>query len=487
MAGANLVRRLIQLGYLTIDSAKNPSAVKSAITKYEKNKKKSKAFGEREKLASESNFETSFAPEQFKKNIITPEDLQGETLISLMGDPSDIGLLSRVGGINVNSQAQGGIKFPQKFQDKDLAWASGEGTAATYMDKVRSVAEETGRLPVSINTVMTNESMYSPRFISESVLNQLKATPKLAKKDIEQFDKHVRKEIPNLNWQGLEGGGIEQIMSDAVSGSTRAKFLQILGQSKYRDKGFPIVSEAISAQRDPRFNNSVLGDAGGAIIRFDPSKELVPLSKDIHGTYSHGMQKVSGSQPQQFERLFPYREMFPDLFKQQATRLDKRGRPLTVDQAIKSGDWSKSGFQKADQKWVDRTMAYLEKMKGKPEGLLGAVAIPMSPKAYQGDPMTGMNLSQVQGDSRPFSPTMAEYGKSVMRGIPLGVLDTFDALKDLGTNMGFIPDNSAYIPKEASDKSKQMIRDTIPDFKPRYLDTTEKEFAEFIGGLLSPI
>lgn len=472
----NLVRRLIQLGYLTVDSAKNPSAVKSAITKYEKNKKKSKAFGEREKLASESNFETSFAPEQFKKNIITPEDLQGETLISLMGDPSDIGLLNRVGGIDVNSQAQGGIKFPQKFQDKDLAWASGEGTAATYMDKVRSVAEETGRLPISINTVMTNESMYSPRFISESVLNQLKATPKLAKKDVEQFDKHVRKEIPNLNWQGLEGGGIEQIMSDAVSGSTRAKFLQILGQSKYRDKGFPIVSEAISAQRDPRFNNSVLGDAGGAILRFDPSKELIPLSKNIHGTYSHGMQKVSGSQPQQFERLFPYREMFPDLFKQQATRLDKRGRPLTVDQAIKSGDWSKSGFQKADQKWVDRTMAYLERMKGKPEGLLGAGGVVMSPeeKASSQDALdVSMEGIKTSGKSpSQFAGMTFETALSMLRGMGVGLLDAIQMI----TN-GMIPE-SDILPSGGKNPE-------LPDFQPRFINEKDKRSVQFLGGLLN--
>lgn len=500
MAVTNLIKRLVQLELLDPQNVDNARQVKSATTRYENIKKENPVFARREKLAAKNNFDTVIKEEEFTKNIITPEDLQGEILIPLPGDPSNIGLLSQVGGIPVKSNIQGGSKFPSKWED--LAWASQSGSAGTYVDKVRYVGDTFGQAPISVNTLMTNSSMYSPKFVRDPVFQQLEYSPKLLKKDVLEFDKRVKDDrvVDLSDWPGLLNGGIE--MLDTMSMRKRGRVLEIMAMPKFRNKGFPLVQETIKGARDPRFAGSSLGDSGAAIVKVDPNQDIIPLPDRIHENYDAGILKVPGSPVQQFERLIPYRRSFKDLFAEKAVAVDKNGRPLNYQNIIGSGNLSKDGIQRADQEWVDANMAYLEKMKGRPEGLLGAVGMTMSPQGdaslqqqptadisqtYQGDPMTGMDLSQVQGDSRPFSPTMAEYGKSVMRGIPLGVLDTFDALKDLGTSMGFIPDNSAYIPKEASDKSKQMIRDTIPDFKPRYLDTTEKEFGEFIGGLLSPI
>lgn len=503
MAVANLIKRLVQLELLDPKNVDNARQVKSATTRYENIKKENSVFAKREKLAEKNNFDTVMDAEEFPKNIVTPEDLQGEILIPLMGDPSDIGLLSQVGGIPVRSNVQGGSKFPFKWDD--LAWASQSGSAENYVNKVRHVEDTFGQAPISVNTLMTDSSMYSPKFVRNAVFQQLENSPKLLKKDVLEFDERVRndKQVDLSDWPGLFNGGIE--MLDNLSMIKRGKVLEIMAMPKFRNKGFPVVKETINAARDPRFAGSSLGDSGAAIVRVDPSRDVIPLPDRIHENYDAGILKAPGSTVQQFERLIPYRKSFKDLFAEKAVAVDKNGRPLNYQNIIHSGNLSKEGIQRADQEWVDANMAYLEKMKGRPEGLLGAVGMTMSPQGdaslqqkptsdisqtYQGDPMTGMDLSQVKGTGVPFSQapgTLGEIGKSIMRGIPLGVLDTFDALKDLGTSMGFIPDNSAYIPKEASDKSKQMIRDTIPDFKPRYLDTTEKEFAEFIGGLLGPI
>lgn len=101
---------------------------------------------------------------------------------------------------------------------------------------------------------------------------------------------------------------------------------------------------------------------------------------------------------------------------------------------------------------------------------------------YQGDPMTGMDLSQARGDSRPFFPTMAEYGKSAIRGIPLGILDTLSSLAELGKSMKF-----KGMENVDSDRMMKRNKEYIPDYKAKYLDKDEKELAEFIGGLLGPI
>jgi hypothetical protein len=100
---------------------------------------------------------------------------------------------------------------------------------------------------------------------------------------------------------------------------------------------------------------------------------------------------------------------------------------------------------------------------------------------YQGDLLGGMDFSTVKGDQRPFLPTVGEYGKSMVRGAATGSLDTFNALEDLGRKLGFIPDNSAYIPKEVSDRSRQTIRSKIPDYKAKYATDKEKSLFEMIG------
>lgn len=464
------IRRLIQLGLLAAEQADNATQVKRATTSYENAKKKSKVFAEREKLAQKNDFETVTKSESFPKNIITPEDLQGEILIPLMGDPSDIGLLSRVGGIPVNSQIEGGSKFPFKW--KDLSWASEPKSAGSYVDKVRHIAEKQGQAPVSVNTLMTNESMYSPRFVIDSVLQQIENSPNILKKDILNFDKTIRKKFPKVEWPGLLNGGKEMLLSLPMR--QRAAILKVMSQAQFRDKGFPLIDETIRGARDRRFDNSILGDSGAAIVRVDPNQDLVSLPDYIHKNYGSGMKKVSGSEAQQLERLIPFRTFFKDLFAEKAVLKDKNGRPLTVPNAIGAGNLSKDGFQKADQQWVDANMQYLERMKGNPKGLLSAVGAPTAgvlAKDYQGDPMTGMDMLQVKGAGVPFLPTMKEYGLSALRG---AVQATLDSMKGASFVPGF---------KKVAETAE---RAKVPDYEAKYATDIDKTLFELLGSFIQP-
>ena len=93
---------------------------------------------------------------------------------------------------------------------------------------------------------------------------------------------------------------------------------------------------------------------------------------------------------------------------------------------------------------------------------------------YQGDLLGGVDLSQVDtGDKRPFFPTIGEFGKSMARGALLGSLDTADSARDLAEWMGFIRDDSAWIPKSVKEQSKQNIRDYV--WNPERKHATDEE------------
>ena len=485
IAAANLVKRLIQLKLLDPKNANNPSRVKSATNKYEKIKKENSVFAKRERLAAKNNFDTVMNAEDIPKNIITPENLQGEILIPLKGDPSNIGLLSQVGGIPVKSNVQGGAKFPFKWDD--LAWASQSGAAESYLNKARYVRDKFGQSPVSINTVMTDASMYSPKFVRDPIFQQLENSPKLLKKDVLEFDARVRndKQMDLSDWPGLFNGGEEYLAN--LSMRKRGRVLELMDQAKFRDKGFPLVQETIEGAKDPRFAESVLGDAGAAIVRVDPDKDLVSLPNKIHAGYDAGILKVPNSPVQQFERTIPYRTAFKDLFAEKAVAIDKNGRPLSVPNIIDAGNLSKGGIQRADQKWVDENMAFLERMKGNPKGLLaagGGAAAPTagllsteSPqqKASNQDALSvSMDGIDTKSRSLPeFGGQTFETALAMLRGMGVGLLDAIQMIAD-----GMVPE-SAMLPSGNK-------RITVPDFQPKYMTKKDKDVAEQIGLFSGP-
>ena len=485
IAAANLVKRLIQLKLLDPKNANNPSRVKSATNKYEKIKKENSVFAKRERLAAKNNFDTVMNAEDIPKNIITPENLQGEILIPLKGDPSNIGLLSQVGGIPVKSNVQGGAKFPFKWDD--LAWASQSGAAESYLNKARYVRDKFGQSPVSINTVMTDASMYSPKFVRDPIFQQLENSPKLLKKDVLEFDARVRndKQMDLSDWPGLFNGGEEYLAN--LSMRKRGRVLELMDQAKFRDKGFPLVQETIEGAKDPRFAESVLGDAGAAIVRVDPDKDLVSLPNKIHAGYDAGILKVPNSPVQQFERTIPYRTAFKDLFAEKAVAIDKNGRPLSVPNIIDAGNLSKGGIQRADQKWVDENMAFLERMKGNPKGLLaagGGAAAPTagllsteSPqqKASNQDALSvSMDGIDTKSRSLPeFGGQTFETALAMLRGMGVGLLDAIQMIAD-----GMVPE-SAMLPSGNK-------RITVPDFQPKYMNKKEKDVVEQIGLFSGP-
>ncbi len=104
-----------------------------------------------------------------------------------------------------------------------------------------------------------------------------------------------------------------------------------------------------------------------------------------------------------------------------------------------------------------------------------------------GGMLSGTDLSLAPRDDRPFFKTMGEFGMSALRGIPLSILDTFDSLQDAAEYLGFMPDNSAYVPDSVREQTRQMFRDKIPNYDAKYATDDDRRAMRTVGGLLSPI
>lgn len=384
------------------------------------------------------------------------------------------------------------------FNNPDKVWASDDMPAQQIIDLANYMYRETGKPPILFPWTMAPTGGDHAHATGQTLLAYAQAAlGKSDKKKLDRFIKEMRSTEKQGNqllfpdWPGVDSPDAMQYYNNSSS-KARKRMIELMGGAIGKNKpleGMDVLraGQARAAVSDPDQLNAIEGSLRNVGI-ITPNRDLVGNTGNT--TYGSGVlgEGIGTLKPNQ--RNITLFDMEPPAM----LITDAEGKPIKGlgDQQVRTMDDYKgtgSPYRPFQMKPYATVLddKRLNKLSKKGFYSAGAPTAGILANEYQGDPMTGMDLSQVQGDSRPFSPTMAEYGKSVMRGIPLGVLDTFDALKDLGTSMGFIPDNSAYIPKEASDKSRQMIRDTIPDFKPRYLDTTEKEFGEFIGGLLSPI
>ena len=200
--GSN-VENLKRLGYLTEDSAKNPRAVKSAQTKYEKALKSSESKLKREQ--ANLSGETKIKVEQLgDRPVIRPEDLEDTILVSHKGDITATNVtIEELGGIELPEPVTsfGGPGFPmtKENQEAGLYWASMKGAAAPLQNKAE-VLEQVYQMPVSaIYTSMGREGNYFNQAFADALLQKtlILDPPKEA---ASAFDSEMRKVRPDSGW-----------------------------------------------------------------------------------------------------------------------------------------------------------------------------------------------------------------------------------------------------------------------------------------------
>lgn len=379
-------QNLLRLGFLTPDSAMNPSAVKGANTKYDKAMRESRAFRARETLRSDIENQTQTL-DIGERQIIDPESLLGKVGVPVTGDTSVTGRnLQTIGGIELDNpvMVEGGANFPLRYQDQNFGWASMQSAADKKQKNFRTAQEQTGGMdPVGIFSAMSREAINFSTPVAEALYSQATKLP-LAKKDIEEFDRYLRKGPKGTkakkqkgikNWVGLQHpDALDQLLGQGDyprdgSGEIRKQFVEAMELAAFRDRGFPVKEDVYAEAIQSELQGATPGDAGFSI--FDALPEVKTTQPNVHQSYDT---VIPGTYRGGLEQNIPSRVMFPQIYETLDQVRDKSGNPITEQQKLGSLMMRNDLYEPLNEKWVEGVSKYIKEnpKKATTAGLLAA-------------------------------------------------------------------------------------------------------------------
>ena len=359
---ADALDRMLKIGMVKSDAAGNPSAVKSAFTKYQKAWKDSKAFREREQMAFEADEFVKFSETPLGSRIVADlEKMVGKPIMPVRGDRSNIGIIESVGGMDLDVPVEGGNKFSQQNAGTGAGWASMFTVAKSVQNKINKIADATGQNPIAIYNAMGEDATNFSTPIAEAMLKEAQNMP-IAKADIKRFDSEFRKKYPD--WVGLQSdSAMDQLMGTNGfpmdgAGKMRTAFTDVMKKASYRDRGFPSYDKLIDATRDPDLLGAELGESG--LSMFEAIPQEARRGTSTHKSYDTAIGgEYIGGLPE--GRGVPFEIMFPEIMAQQSKRVNAGGRPFPYEQMVDAANKRLDTYQIADQQWLDGIMDYLTK------------------------------------------------------------------------------------------------------------------------------
>jgi hypothetical protein len=435
--------RMLKIGMVKPESAANPSAVKSAYTKYQKSWKDSKAFREREQMAFEADEFVKFSETPLGSRIVADlESMVGKPIMPVRGDRSNIGILESVGGMDLNVPVEGGNKFSQQNAGTGAGWASMFGIAKGVQNKINKIAEATGQNPIAIYNAMGEDATNFSTPIAEAMLKEAKNMP-IAKADIKKFDAEFRKAYPD--WVGLESdNAMDQLMGTGDfpmdgAGKMRTAFTDVMKKASYRDRGFPSYDKLIDATRDPDLLGAELGESGLSMFEAIPQQSVRGSSTHksydtaIGGNYIGGLPDSRG---------IPFEVMFPEIMAGQRSRINAGGKPFSYEQMVDAANKRTDTYQMADQQWLDGVMNYLEK-NGKRNALVGTSSVGTG-SAFA-DPVSDLRTAEAQFNMSPQERAIDDLRASEREFVPASNPQWKSVpLEGLATALGEIKGNKNY-------------------------------------------
>lgn len=312
------IGRLVQLGFITADKVGNPSAVKSATTKYNKTMRADRRFAANERMAYENEYQTFLQKHSLDapRQTLDLSTLENKPVMGILSDRSMKGEITQVGGIPLETptQAEGGMMFPRAHQDEGAGWMSMYKTAKPVQQKIIDIAEDTGESPIILPMAMGENATNFATPVADIMFKQVKANPP-KKTAIKQFDTELRKSYPD--WVGLEHpGAYDQLMGVGDfpmegAGKMRTAFSTIMGKAEYRNQGFPSYNAALNAVNDPAFEGMPIGTMGFTSFKGMPDVDAY-RQLGLHGSYDT---IIPGQYSGATELPFFAREIFGDAFK----------------------------------------------------------------------------------------------------------------------------------------------------------------------------
>jgi hypothetical protein len=278
-------------------------------------------------------------------NKLSIEDLQGSVLVGVPGDRSLTGhTLYSVNGVPLAKPTElfGGPRYGQRKSDlgENAFWASQQGAASAFQNKVARAAEETGMPVHGIYTAMAPDSSNYALHHTEALLNQLGAlNPR--KKDVQSFDKIIRSEHPAFF--GLNDPDVmEQLRMNPEMRKLIAERLNKRSISEVL--GLPSGEATTHAITEPRLRDVATGTSGFSVGKLDPHAKL---SMDIAGDHPTYNTKIPGEFRGEMIAQLPWQDYFPDVAKQIA--LNPKQAPHAFG-TFKMGQF----YQPVNQELVDR-------------------------------------------------------------------------------------------------------------------------------------
>tara|TARA_B110000902_G_scaffold108374_1_gene128053 strand:+ start:74 stop:2305 length:2232 start_codon:yes stop_codon:yes gene_type:complete len=375
---------LLRLGFLTPESLANPSAVKTAQTKYKKSlENPAVAAREEGRLLNSPVINQGALPE---RKIIRPEDVENTILVSHKGDTSSTDTeLLEMAGIKFDNppESRGGVRFGDSPKTpEELYWASMATGAVPLQNKAEGLMA-TFDMPVTgVFGSMGDEAMFFNDAISDTML-QWTQKLQLPKKAIAEFDADMRK--TKKDWVGINHPDArDQLLGvngypREGAGKFRSRFAARMSMAGYRDLGFPSIGDVKSVYREPDLANTNLGDSGYVMGKIGQG---YGLTKDTnHLSYDTG---IMGEGIGGFEQSLPNRIAYPDAYKKLENELTKPKDPtktaprlFTESEKVDAIGKRKDLFQIADARWVDTASKWLEDNKGATNAaLIAAVGLP---------------------------------------------------------------------------------------------------------------
>jgi hypothetical protein len=376
---------LIRIGMLKPQSAENPSAVKSAMTKYDKAMRDNKAFRFREKLRADVENQTQ-SIDIGERNILDVADLVGKVGVPVAGDTSVTGkILETIGGQNLDSPVgvEGGSNFGLRYKPQGYGWASMENAARKKQENFALAADETGGMqPVGIFNAMGREAVNFSTPPAETMLQQALSLP-IKKRDVKAFDDELRKLRPD--WVGLNHpGAMDQIMGrgdypQKGAGKLRSEFVKEMSKARHRDVGFPIKEDVHSEILQPEIANLPIGSSGFSMFDAQPDANIIGGSP--HQSYDT---IIPGNYIGGFDESVPARVMFPKTFADLDQRTNKAGKPFTEQQKTGSLVMDPKLYEVFDDQWADGIYKYQQEQAKKQRGAANPAALAATAAATGG-------------------------------------------------------------------------------------------------------
>jgi len=278
--------------------------------------------------------------------IISPESMQGSTIIPAVGDRTAAGmLLTDIGGKPLNSpvQLEGGADFMRTHAPYGAAWASDKGVITALSKKVREAGER-GDVYMP-HVAMSHTSGDFSNMMADALLEQMRAT-NISKTAKLEFDRSMRKVRPE--WKGIDNP--ETLADMKSNGAIRTAFVAEANLDKYANRGFPSIARTRVAITDPNLMDVPMHSTGYTVAKMNPEGLVIDQPQAPHGSYSH---QLGGTYAGGFEKPIPRDIMFPDFYaKRRAMGADVAGdmRSFQLSNPVQIGN----------QQWLDGLMRYLQ-------------------------------------------------------------------------------------------------------------------------------